>query len=948
MVKYSCERCGKEFSQKSHYNSHKKRKTLCENNADKIKQLVDKSVEEKMKKLYNANLIVEKQENTEKKMTINYDKLYDNIVKNIKIDTHDLYNNLCKVNRIEHSNGVYYTPSSFFKDVLIKIEIEPINDSLSILDFCCGTGNLFITFLDHLKNKIPDKMIKNIIIKSTFVDIDKTAIKIFKLKLYCWIKNNLSLDIGLQKYDNNFKIFDALLDINNITTKFDIIISNPPFINLKSKTEYKKKIKALKYYEYTTNGMMDTFLLSIERIIKFLKTDGKAIIICPTQLLTNITNKKLRQFILNNVSINTIMSFNENNKIFQNITQNICILDITNNLMNENINYMDCDYNDKIVVKTNNYIKKNIYSLIDYTIIYLSEQDITFITHLNNFKNFKYYKNDFVCKRGNIDISLDKKHIIKTKTDYPLIRGRNIHSLDIDEYIDIDIIEMKGINIKDEKLVCQQISNNSSKNRLNFKLVNKNYIISNSCNYILANNSKHVTYLKHILNSKILNKYFDILSGNNHISIQEINNLPMFDLTLINEDIDNYTDEQRELYICKLYNFNDDFIMNYLNLSKEHNIIETMLIRNHNYMNMSDLEMSMAIHVKPGGNWTNIPLKINTSKRLNKIRETKGRTTLYGRLDYNKPAYTITTQFSRFPNSSNLHPSKNRMITIREAAIIQSFPLDFIFNSKNSVAITQIGNAVPPLLARFIANYIKDDIQNKNTLDLFSGVGGMALGFKQEGFNIILSNELNPNIANENKEYNPETMFVCGDITDVKIQTEINKKLDGIAIGVIIGGPPCQGFSLAGKRAKDDCRNNLYLKYFDMITKYNPECFVMENVKGILSMKNEKKLLVIDNIRKLAKKLGYNISIFKLNAIDFAVPQKRERVFIIGHKTKTYKQPNSVIDKEKHVTTKDAINFLENFPENELINIPKDNLNNDYIKYLNNDITLEELYESYS
>ena len=163
MVKYSCERCGKKFSQKSHYNSHKKRKTLCENNTDKIKQLVDKCVEDKM--------------------TINYDKLYDNIVKNIKIDTQDLYNELCKVNIIEHSNGVYYTPSSFFKDILLKIEIEPMNNSLSILDFCCGTGNLFITFLDNLKNKIPDKMIKNIIIKSTFVDIDETAIKIFKLKL---------------------------------------------------------------------------------------------------------------------------------------------------------------------------------------------------------------------------------------------------------------------------------------------------------------------------------------------------------------------------------------------------------------------------------------------------------------------------------------------------------------------------------------------------------------------------------------------------------------------------------------------------------------------------------------------------------------------------------------------------------------------------------------------
>ena len=105
---------------------------------------------------------------------------------------------------------------------------------------------------------------------------------------------------------------------------------------------------------------------------------------------------------------------------------------------------------------------------------------------------------------------------------------------------------------------------------------------------------------------------------------------------------------------------------------------------------MSKLEESMSKHIKPGGNWKDIPLSINSSKRLNKIRETGGRTTLYGRLHYNKPGYTITTQFMRLPNSSNLHPKNERMITIREASIIQSFPLDFKFSNNKGVAITQI------------------------------------------------------------------------------------------------------------------------------------------------------------------------------------------------------------------------------------------------------------------
>lgn len=365
---------------------------------------------------------------------------------------------------------------------------------------------------------------------------------------------------------------------------------------------------------------------------------------------------------------------------------------------------------------------------------------------------------------------------------------------------------------------------------------------------------------------------------------------------------------------------------------------------------MSGLEQSMAEHIKPGGNWKNIPSSINISKRLNKIRETGGRTTLYGRLDYNKPAFTITTQFSRLPNSSNLHPTKNRMITIREAGIIQSFPFDFKFSDNRGTAITQIGNAVPPILARFIANHLKNDIINKNTLDLFSGVGGMSVGFNQEGFDIVLSNELDLNLANENEnlKYHNNTQFVCGDICESKIKQEIHDKLNGIDIGVIIGGPPCQGFSLAGNRNNNDKRNKLYIEYFNMIKIYNPECFVMENVKGILSMKNENGQLIIDEIKNIVAELGYKISIFKLNACDFAVPQKRERVFVIGHKTKVYKQPEPIIKKEKYITIKDAIQFLDGYNEDPEFDINEDILDNSYIKYLANAISLQELYRSYS
>jgi DNA (cytosine-5)-methyltransferase 1 len=172
--------------------------------------------------------------------------------------------------------------------------------------------------------------------------------------------------------------------------------------------------------------------------------------------------------------------------------------------------------------------------------------------------------------------------------------------------------------------------------------------------------------------------------------------------------------------------------------------------------------------------------------------------------------------------------------------------------------------------------------------------------------------------------------------------------VDGVSIGVIIGGPPCQGFSLAGNRDSEDNRNKLYIDYFDMIKHYKPECFVMENVKGILSMKNEEKQLVIEEIKALAAGLGYRVSVFKLNACDFAVPQKRERVFIIGHVHKEYTQPHPVIKVEKYVSIRDAIAFLESFDESASFELPEPAITNPYISYLAGITDLQALYRSYS
>jgi DNA (cytosine-5)-methyltransferase 1 len=996
MVTYSCETCRKTFYQKGHLEDHRNRKRPCKKD-NTFEELVEQKVKEALAKTNNGyigigaattvrmgstqidlatktreELIVLCKEQKIKgysgkkradiaKLLTNTKHEYEVIISpdnstpssllqqvlfGKKIETVELYKDLLNFNKTDHSNGVYYTHVGFFETLLKKLDVSNITSETKTLDFCCGSGNLFISYLNFLKTKYKDTLIKDIIMNSVFVDIDESAIEIFKLKLYCWIKNNLTTSIEIDDVVSNFYVNDGLLDVNILDTKFNIILSNPPFINLKLKNEYKKQIKNLDYYKYSVNGMMDTYLLSIERILNLLDIDGNAIIICPSQILTNISCVSLRKYLLDSFSLPNVFKFPEKNTIFPNITQSICVLDVVNNTATNSVQYNTCDYTEDIVTKATTHTNTSIFKKNDYNIISITSEDAKFLSKLTEFPSISSYKSSLRCVRGNIDISLDKERIGEEKTAYPLVRGKNIKALDtITEYISPKTVQDKKINVTSKKLVGQQICNMHSENRLNFTLVDAHFVISNSCNYLTVSDEKYLITLKHILNSNVLDKYFELFSGNNHVSINEIHKLPLPNIFEMDINLDNISAEQRGLKIYELYNLDKDFTSTYFRKSDQ-----SITIYNHISQKMSELEQTMAKHIKPGGNWKDIPNSITDSERLNKIRKDGGRTTLYGRLDYDKPGFTITTQFSRLPNSSNLHPTKDRMITIREAGIIQSFPMDFKFSENKGVAITQIGNAVPPILARSIASVLKNDIVNKNTLDLFSGVGGMSIGFSQEGFNIVLSNELDERLANvkENVKYHGNTVYVCGDICDSNIKNKIKETLKEIPIGVIIGGPPCQGFSLAGKRDSDDTRNKLYIDYFKMIETYNPECFVMENVKGILSMKNEKKQLVIDEIKGIATVLGYKVSIFKLNACDFAVPQKRERVFVIGHKRKVFPQPLPIIKNGKYTSIRNAIEFLEDCSESNEIQLPLAAIDNPYTQYLSCIIDLQALYRSYS
>lgn len=167
-------------------------------------------------------------------------------------------------------------------------------------------------------------------------------------------------------------------------------------------------------------------------------------------------------------------------------------------------------------------------------------------------------------------------------------------------------------------------------------------------------------------------------------------------------------------------------------------------------------------------------------------------------------------------------------------------------------------------------------MKKKPTLvSLFSGAGGMDLGFKKAGFDILWANDFNLDATITYKN-NIGDHIVHGDITQID-SSEIPDNPD-----VIIGGFPCQGFSIANtKRSMDDERNFLYKEMLRIIKDKEPKVFVAENVKGILSMQKGK---VIEMIKNDFINLGYKVDIKLLNAAEYGVPQARERVIIMGNK----------------------------------------------------------------
>jgi DNA (cytosine-5)-methyltransferase 1 len=174
---------------------------------------------------------------------------------------------------------------------------------------------------------------------------------------------------------------------------------------------------------------------------------------------------------------------------------------------------------------------------------------------------------------------------------------------------------------------------------------------------------------------------------------------------------------------------------------------------------------------------------------------------------------------------------------------------------------------------------------NLRVIDLFAGAGGFGLGFHLSGYQIVLALEIDEWAVATLRFNNPTLQVIQNDIRLFQSPSEISTVCP-IQPNIIIGGPPCQGFSVAGPAQKDpnDPRNSLFRNFARWVEYLNPQCFAMENVKGLLSRRNANGEKVIDIVQETFNHLGYTTEVWILNAAEYGVPQIRERVFVIGNR----------------------------------------------------------------
>lgn len=218
------------------------------------------------------------------------------------------------------------------------------------------------------------------------------------------------------------------------------------------------------------------------------------------------------------------------------------------------------------------------------------------------------------------------------------------------------------------------------------------------------------------------------------------------------------------------------------------------------------------------------------------------------------------------------------------------------------------------LFKRILIRRIEKKPSDFKILDLFCGAGGLSWGMdKNPYFKTMVALDFDEHAANTFKKNMPYAEVVVGDITEAKIKERVVALSQKAGVNMIVGGPPCQGYSMKGKKlGLQDPRNFLFREYLDLVQRLQPDVFVIENVKGLLLSANG---WFKDQIVSTIEDLGYTVRFGILNAANFGVPQARERAIFICSKHGAIELPEATI--KSKVTVRDAIEDLAYLESNE-------------------------------
>lgn len=859
------------------------------------------------------------------------------------------------------------------------------------LEPCGGSGNFIFAYLYNISNIGFSKTeIRKIIQNIYYCDSNIKASDFYKNHFAEFCQNffDIALDehyfsshIGgslLFDVTNENPVYISLKDVFPNLEKADIVITNPPYKNFKAETkhydsmenyerdsEIYSKIRTLSqsHLKYSTDGIINFYKLFTEETLEnYTDKNSFLNLLIPSSILSDKSCVDLRKHILKNYKIISIKMIPEGVDVVD-AQQSLCAVLIDKSASTNKISVYKDFYH---FPKDNSDISLSDIKQLsdDWNILPLSKDDFSKLKALKSFpkvKDLHYIKN----LRGELDITANKESIVSEKTDYKLLRGRNIgyyklNDEEIKEYVSPDFVvnTAKKEFIKNKRIICQQIVNKNKTRRVSFAPVSENYVLANSCNFIALDDDSPITlnFLLAVFNSPLINWYFKLSSSNNHINNYEIDEFPVPVNSNHTKEIDylvsEYLEKNDENLLDKINSLvTESFLLEKKELQndikleadikkgreRKEYLLSNHKVLNHTTFKLSDLDIEMIKDVPQGGNWKNIPSDvIKKSKRLERIVKNGGRTTLYGRIDYSKPAYTITTFFNRPGNGTYVHPHFNRVVSVREAARIQSFPDDYYFYGNKTELLKQVGNAVPPLLAYQIASKIIEVSKCTKTIDLFCGAGGLTCGFKLAGMKSLLATDIMEAACATLAINSPEIPVLRGNITDSSIKKQIIEVAKSGNAEIICGGPPCQGFSMAGFRANDDPRNQLFRHFVDVVKEVSPKIVVFENVEGLLSYEHGN---TYQEILKLFSELGYNCLGKLLNTSDYGVPQKRKRVILICTKKDlpflpAELFPHPITESENSKTTAfQAISDLEDIPCGDEVSY-KDEKESDFVKTL--------------